>query len=84
MDHVLDLGAETYPGGDPGKFNMAVMGLRLAQRANGVAKLHGAVSRSMFQGLWQGFDADEVPISSVTNGVHVPSWICLLYTSRCV
>ena len=75
VDHVLDLGAETYPGGDPGKFNMAVMGLRLAQRANGVAKLHGAVSRSMFQGLWQGFDADEVPISSVTNGVHVPSWI---------
>lgn len=75
VDHVLDLGAETYPGGDPGKFNMAVMGLRLAQRANGVAKLHGAVSRTMFQGLWQGFDADEVPISSVTNGVHVPSWI---------
>ncbi|RKQ33615.1 alpha-glucan family phosphorylase [Kocuria tytonis] len=75
VERVLELGAETYPGGDPGKFNMAVMGLRLAQRANGVAQLHGAVSRSMFQGLWQGFDADEVPISSVTNGVHVPSWI---------
>ncbi|RLZ03188.1 DUF3417 domain-containing protein [Kocuria tytonicola] len=75
VDRVLELGAETYPDGDPGKFNMAVMGLRLAQRANGVAKLHGSVSRSMFQGLWQGFDADEVPITSVTNGVHVPSWI---------
>lgn len=75
VGNVLDLGAETYPGGDPGKFNMAVMGLRLAQRANGVAKLHGAVSRSMFQGLWQGFDVEEVPITSITNGVHVPSWI---------
>jgi starch phosphorylase len=53
---------------------MAVMGLRLAQRANGVSKLHGAVSRQMFGGLWPGFDADEVPITSVTNGVHAPTW----------
>ena len=55
---VLSLGAEDYDGGDPAKFNMAVMGLRLAQRANGVAKLHGVVSRGMFQGLWPGFDVD--------------------------
>ncbi|CAL8896687.1 alpha-glucan family phosphorylase [Kocuria varians] len=75
IERVLELGTETYPGGDPSKFNMAVMGLRLAQRANGVAKLHGTVSRSMFHGLWQGFDVDEVPITSITNGVHVPSWI---------
>ena len=74
-ERVLELGAETMPGGDPSKFNMAVMGLRLAQRANGVAELHGAVSRSMFHGLWEGFDTEEVPITSVTNGVHVPSWI---------
>ncbi|PLC10940.1 glycogen phosphorylase [Kocuria flava] len=72
---ILALGAEDYPGGDPGKFNMAVMGLRLAQRANGVAKLHGTVSRQMFQGLWPGFDTDEVPIGSITNGVHVTTWI---------
>ena len=56
-------------------FNMAVMGLRLAQRANGVAKLHGEVSRGMFSGLWPGFDHSEVPITSVTNGVHVPTWV---------
>ncbi|MBO0909863.1 alpha-glucan family phosphorylase [Arthrobacter sunyaminii] len=74
-DKVLALGAESYDGGDPGKFNMAVMGLRLAQRANGVAKLHGKVSREMFSGLWPGFDISEVPITSVTNGVHVPSWV---------
>ncbi|MFC7470940.1 hypothetical protein ACFQVA_30425 [Actinomadura keratinilytica] len=72
---VLALGTETYPGGDPGLFNMAVMGLRLAQRANGVSTLHGQVSREMFAGLWPGFDAEEVPITSVTNGVHAPTWV---------
>ncbi|WP_432547458.1 alpha-glucan family phosphorylase [Kineococcus sp. SYSU DK004] len=72
---ILALGAEDYPGGDPGVFNMAVMGLRLAQRANGVSQLHGAVSRGMFGGLWPGFDAPEVPISSITNGVHAPTWV---------
>jgi glycogen phosphorylase len=75
VDAVLGLGAETYEGGDPGVFNMAVMGLRLAQRANGVARLHGAVSRVMFNGLWPAFDADEVPITSITNGVHAPTWV---------
>ena len=54
---------------------MAVMGLRLAQRANGVAQLHGEVSRGMFNGLWPRFDTDEVPIASVTNGVHAPTWV---------
>jgi starch phosphorylase len=73
-DSVLALGAENYDGGSPDVFNMAVMGLRLAQRANGVSKLHGAVSRQMFAGLWPGFDADDVPITSVTNGVHAPTW----------
>ena len=67
---VLALGAED----NPGMFNMAHMGLRLAQRANGVSQLHGEVSRQMFGGLWSGFDTDEVPITSVTNGVHGPTW----------
>ncbi len=67
---VLALGAED----DPGMFNMAHMGLRLAQRANGVSALHGAVSRDMFRPLWPGFDTGEVPIGSVTNGVHGPTW----------
>ncbi|MCU1417843.1 MAG: glycosyltransferase family 1 protein, partial [Schumannella sp.] len=71
---VLALGTEDYEGGDPAVFNMAVMGLRLAQRANGVSKLHGDVSRHMFGALWPGFDADDVPITSVTNGVHAPTW----------
>lgn len=71
---ILALGTEDYEGGDPAVFNMAVMGLRLAQRANGVSKLHGDVSRHMFGELWPGFDADDVPITSVTNGVHAPTW----------
>ncbi|MEW2551499.1 alpha-glucan family phosphorylase [Streptomyces zhihengii] len=75
VDRILRLGTESYPGGDGGVFNMAVMGLRLAQRANGVSELHGAVSRDMFAGLWPGFDAADVPITSVTNGVHAPTWV---------
>jgi starch phosphorylase len=75
VDRVLSLGAETYPGGNPDVFNMAVMGMRLAQRVNGVSVLHGQVSREMFAGLWPGFDTSEVPIGSVTNGVHTPTWV---------
>ncbi|MFD5377259.1 glycosyltransferase family 1 protein [Streptomyces griseoincarnatus] len=75
VDRILRLGMETYPGGEPNLFNMAVMGLRLAQRANGVSLLHGQVSREMFAGLWPGFDPEEVPITSVTNGVHAPTWV---------
>ncbi len=73
-DDALALGVE--PGADPATspFNMAVMGLRLAQRANGVSKLHGEVSRRMFGDLWRGFEPDEVPITSITNGVHAPTW----------
>jgi starch phosphorylase len=70
LRRVLALGAED----NAGMFNMAHMGLRLAQRSNGVSKLHGAVSRGMFGALWRGFDTDEVPITSVTNGVHGPTW----------
>jgi glycogen phosphorylase len=75
VERVLALGAETYPGGDPHVFNMAVMGMRLAQRVNGVSKLHGAVSREMFSGLWPGFEEAEVPIGSITNGVHPATWV---------
>ncbi|MFC5503616.1 alpha-glucan family phosphorylase [Lysinimonas soli] len=77
VDDVLALGAEPdgMNAGAPDAFNMAVMGLRLAQRANGVSKLHGDVSRHMFGALWPGFDADDVPIGSITNGVHAPTWV---------
>ncbi|MCI6584082.1 MAG: alpha-glucan family phosphorylase [Mobiluncus sp.] len=73
-DQILSLGAESYEGGDPNVFNMAVFGLRMARMANGVAKLHGKVSRGMFHSLWPNFDVTEVPITSITNGVHGPTW----------
>jgi starch phosphorylase len=71
-DQIMALGGE--PDGDGSMFNMAVMGLRLAQRANGVSRLHGEVSREMFCGLWPGFEPGEVPIGHVTNGVHAGTW----------
>ena len=70
IDRIVAFGEED----DPSKFNMAHMGLRLAQRANGVSLLHGRVSRGMFNELWPGFDTAEVPIGSITNGVHAPTW----------
>ena len=57
------------------RFNMAVMGLRLAGRSNGVAQLHGAVSREMFQGMWPDVTVEEVPIGAITNGVHAHTWV---------
>ena len=75
LEQILAFGAETYEGGNPDRFNMAVMGMRLAQRVNGVSVLHGQVSREMFTGLWPGFDTGEVPIGSITNGVHGPTWV---------
>ena len=75
VERILALGTEDYEGGDPEVFNMAVMGFRLAQRANGVSQLHGEVSRGMFNGLWPAFDEAEVPIGSITNGVHAPTWV---------
>ena len=75
---MLELGVED----SSGMFNMAHMGLRLAQRANGVAKLHGKVSREMFAGLYPGFEPEEVPIGSVTNGVHGSTWTAREITAR--
>ncbi len=56
-------------------YGMTILALRLTGQHNGVSKLHGAVSRKMWQFLWPGLDAEEVSIGSVTNGVHSPSWI---------
>lgn len=75
LDRILAFGTEDYEGGDPSRFNMAVMGFRLGQRANGVSELHGEVSREMFHGLWPAFDETEVPIGSITNGVHHRTWV---------
>jgi starch phosphorylase len=55
-------------------FCMTVFALKLSAYANGVAELHGLVSRQMWASLWPGLPRDEVPISSITNGVHPRTW----------
>lgn len=62
-------------GDDRESFCMTVLALRLAASSNGVSKLHGEVSRRMWQGIWPGVPVEEVPIGHVTNGVHFRSWI---------
>ncbi|MDR0730693.1 MAG: alpha-glucan family phosphorylase [Treponema sp.] len=70
----LALGREN-PNDDRETFCMTVLALKLAAYANGVAKLHGEVSRVMWQGLWPGLPLDEIPIHHVTNGVHPRTWV---------
>ena len=56
-------------------FSMAVLAIRTADWGNGVSKLHGKVSRSMWRNIWPGVVEEEVPISHITNGVHARSWL---------
>lgn len=73
FEELLDRGRA--PLMEPGKFNMAVLAFRHARYINGVSKLHGHVSREMAHPVWQEFPLDEVPIGSVTNGIHTPSFL---------
>jgi len=59
--------------GEP--FCMTILALRMSAYSNGVSRLHGVVSRQMWQELWPGVPEGEIPISHVTNGVHILSWI---------
>jgi starch phosphorylase len=63
------------PANDSEEFCMTVLALRMAASSNGVSQLHGKVSRKMWKTLWPGVPEDEIPIGSVTNGVHFRSWI---------
>lgn len=55
--------------------NMALLALHTSDAANGVSKLHGKVARAMWQYDWPDVPKEEIPISSVTNGIHIPTWI---------
>lgn len=63
------------PTDDDEPFNMTLLALRLSGRRNGVSKLHGEVSRRMWHGVWPGIAEEETPIRSITNGVHLPTWV---------
>ena len=73
-EQFLDLGREE-PGTAAENFCMTVLAIRMAGFTNGVSKIHGTVSRRMWQKIWPGLPDEEIPITSVTNGVHSPSWI---------
>ena len=74
MEGLLALGRENvYSRAE--FFSMAVLAIRTADWANGVSKLHGQVSRSMWRNIWPGVVEQEVPITHVTNGVHARSWL---------
>ena len=64
-------------------FNMTALALRLCGHRNGVSKLHGQVSRRMWQSIWPERPVEEIPICDITNGIHVPAWVggamCRLY-----
>jgi starch phosphorylase len=72
-DQFLEVAREDHGWGPT--YGMTVLALALTGQHNGVSRLHGNVSRGMWQFLWPGVDVDEVPIGYITNGVHTFSWI---------
>jgi len=72
-DAFVDLGQVPEQAEDT--YGMTPLALRTAAFANGVSQLHGEVSREMWHSMWPGLRANEVPISSVTNGVHPRTWL---------
>ncbi|MGI6777622.1 MAG: alpha-glucan family phosphorylase [Acetivibrionales bacterium] len=68
----LDLGLKV---GDSQNFNMTILALTLSGWKNGVSKLHGAVTRNIFNNLWPGVPENEVPIGHITNGIHTLTWL---------
>jgi glycogen phosphorylase len=72
-DALLALGRQNpHDAAEP--FNMAYLAIRGSAAVNGVSRLHGAVSRDLFQSLFPRWPTDEVPVGYVTNGVHTPTW----------
>ncbi|OGP83680.1 MAG: carbohydrate phosphorylase [Deltaproteobacteria bacterium RBG_16_58_17] len=68
-----ELGRKESGEGKP--FFMTILALKMAHKSNAVSRLHGQVSRRMWQEVWKGFDEADIPISHVTNGAHVLSYI---------
>jgi starch phosphorylase len=73
LHDLLALGRQN-PDDPSESFNMAYLAIRGSGAVNGVSRLHGQVSRHLFEPLFPHWPADEVPIGHVTNGVHMPSW----------
>jgi glycogen phosphorylase len=74
FERFMDLGRRV-PGDTHELLCTTYVGLRMADHAVGVSRLHGAVSRRLWKDAWPGLPEAQVPIHSVTNGVHMPSWL---------
>lgn len=74
MEEFLKLG-KIDPNNQKEDFCMTVLALNLSAENNGVSELHGHVSREMWKDIWKGVPAKELPIDSITNGIHTLSWI---------
>ena len=75
LDRESFFGLGMNPAEPRAGFNMTVFALKCSSHRNGVSKRHGSVARRMWHSLWPGRPEDDVPIGSVTNGIHVPTWI---------
>ena len=73
FDELFTFGQTRIDPNDP--FSMTILALRLSRHANGVSKLHGDVTRSLWKDVWAGVPVHEVPITSITNGVHTKTWM---------
>jgi starch phosphorylase len=73
VEELLGLGRQN-PHDPTEPFNMAYLAIRGSNAVNGVSRLHGVVSRNLFQSLFPRWPTDEVPVGYVTNGVHTPTW----------
>jgi len=73
IDDFLSLGNKN--GQKENSLNMAILALKHSAKINGVSQLHGIVSRRMWNSLWDQLPEVDVPIDSITNGIHIPSWI---------
>jgi starch phosphorylase len=86
VDDLLAMGRQNREDASA-PFNMAYLAVHGSGQINGVSKLHGQVSRQIFQSLYPRWPQEEVPIGSVTNGIHVPTWDSAeadaLWTSAC-
>jgi starch phosphorylase len=73
-DSLVRLG-RSHPDDDQEPFGVTQLALRMSRTANGVSHRHGGVARAMWQALWPERPIEGVPITHVTNGVHLPSWL---------
>ena len=72
-EQFIEIGKQTQSWGDT--FSMPVLALYLSNHTNAVSELHGEVARDMWNFLWPEKKADQVPIESITNGIHVGFWL---------